>query len=79
MATNCGNCQAQVLPDGLGLRVGDDLHLHFSGTCRDCGSRVQWHQTVIRFAGETPVLGVVRICPKRCRYHDPAGIGPSRL
>ena len=79
MATNCGKCQAQVIADGLGLRVGHDLHPHFSGTCRDCGSRVQSHRMVIGFAGETPLMGAVRVCPKRCRYPDPAEVGPSRF
>jgi hypothetical protein len=68
-----------VIPEGLGLRVGHYLHMHFSGTCRDCGSKVQWHQTVIGFAGEKPLLGVVSACSKKCRYRDPADVGPSRL
>jgi hypothetical protein len=79
MAANCGDCGALVEPEGPGLHVPNDTHLHFSGTCVSCGAKVQWHQTVSGFAGLNPVLGPPRSCPSWCRHHDTGTIGPSRV
>jgi hypothetical protein len=78
MPANCGNCGGLLEPDGPGRRARDDSHLHFSATCTGCGSKVQWHQTVIGTVGLSPLLGPARRCPAKCRHRDPAASDPAR-
>jgi hypothetical protein len=78
MAAACINCGTAVKPIDPAHRARDDSHLHFSGMCGGCGRHVQWHQTVVDFLGAIPVLGLARLCPLRCRHHDPAALRPSR-